>query len=267
MGYRQVTAELLWDIYSRGRAGESNRVIAAALGLDKKTVNQYVDGIAGLAISGDLAYAAKLERLSGLIPKNEKPKPATSVFEPLEAEIASLIAGDKDEHHEPMKAKTAWAVISGRHGLAGKTSYESFKRFVRDRALGASRPASVVRLETEPGAEVQIDYGRVGNRLIRDRRRTIQAFCGILSCSRLPYIRFGLSQDEVAFAQSVAGMFTFYGGASERISLDNLKAGILAADIYDPTLNRTFPSSGRSSPPSCRGSGGSCISGRAQDRG
>lgn len=240
MGYRRVTAELLWDIYSRGRAGESNRVIATALGLDKKTVNQYAGGIAGLAIPDGLAYVALLERLSGLIPKNEKPKPASSVLESLEGEIAALIAGSKADHREPMKAKTAWSVISRRHGLAGKTSYESFKRFVRDRALGASRPANVVRLETEPGKEVQIDYGRVGTRLIRDRRRTVQAFCGILSCSRLPYIRFGLSQDEVAFAQSVAGMFTFYGGATERISLDNLKAGILSADVYDPTLNRTF---------------------------
>jgi len=35
-------------------------------------------------------------------------------------------------------------------------------------------------------------------------------------------------------------MFSFYGGVTERIDLDNLKAGILHADIYDPTLNRTF---------------------------
>jgi len=35
-------------------------------------------------------------------------------------------------------------------------------------------------------------------------------------------------------------MFTFYGGAAHRISLDNLKAGVLNADIYDPTLNRSF---------------------------
>ncbi|MDP3179320.1 MAG: IS21 family transposase [Spirochaetaceae bacterium] len=240
MGYRRVTAELLWDIYSRGRAAESNREIAATLGLDKKTVNQYVSRIAGIAIPDGLDYIAILERLSSLIPKNEKPKPASSVFEPLEGEIAALISGSKEEHHEPMKAKTAWAVISSRHGLAGKTSYESFKRFVRDRALCARPAANVIRIETEPGKEVQIDYGRVGARLIRDRRRSVQAFCGILSCSRLPYIRFGLSQDEVAFAQSVAGMFTFYGGATERIGLDNLKAGILSADIYDPTLNRTF---------------------------
>ena len=240
MGYRRVTAELLWDIYSRLRAGESNRAIATTLELDKKTVNQYVARIAALSLDDGLDYVAILERLSALIPRNEKPKPATGLFEPLEDEIRSLIAGSRDQHREGMKAKTAWEVISRRHELVGKTSYESFKRFIRNRGLGVLVQSPVVRLETEPGKEVQIDYGKVGARNIGDRRRTVQAFCATLSCSRLPYIRFGLGQDEVSFAQSVASMFSFYGGVTERIDLDNLKAGILHADIYDPTLNRTF---------------------------
>ncbi len=40
------------------------------------------------------------------------------------------------------------------------------------------------------------------------RRRAVKAFCGILSCSRRPYVRFVLTEDEVAFAQSVAAMLT-----------------------------------------------------------
>jgi transposase len=236
-----MTAELLWDIYSRSQAGESNREIAGAHGLDKKTVNLYVARMAGLRLDPGLEYIAILERLSVLIPKNEKPRPATLVFEPLEGEIRSLISGDKSEHREPMKPKTAWLVISGRHGLSGKTSYESFKRFVRDRELAATaKPGPVIRIETEAGKETQVDYGRVGSRLVKGKRHTIHAFCGILSFSRLPYVEFVLSQDEVSFARSMAGMCAFFGGVTERFNLDNLKAGILSADIYDPTLNRTF---------------------------
>jgi len=161
-----VTAELLWDIYSRLRAGESHRAIATTLGLDKKTVNQYVARIAELSLGDGLDYIAMLERLSTLIPRNKKPKPATGVFEPLEDEIRSLIAGSRDQHREGMKAKTAWEVISRRHELVGKTSYESFKRFIRNRGLSALTQSPVVRLETEPGKEVQIDYGKVGTRSI-----------------------------------------------------------------------------------------------------
>ena len=105
MGYRRMTAGLLWNIYSRLRAAESNRAIAAALGIDKKTVNQYVASIAELHLGDGLEYIAILERLSALIPRNEKPKPASGVFEPHEDEIRSLIAGDRDLHREPMKGK------------------------------------------------------------------------------------------------------------------------------------------------------------------
>lgn len=240
MGYRRVTAELLWDIYSRRRAGDSNRTIALALRLDKKTVNQYVGLLAGIEIPEGTAYPAILERLAVLIPQNTKPRPSSGLLEPLGEEIRALIAGSKEEHREAMKAKTAWEVIRRRHDLDGKVSYESFKRFVRERGIAALQPEPAIRLETEPGGEVQIDYGRVGMKSIGDRRHVIQAFCGILACSRLPFVQFAFRQDDVSFSQSVATTFGFFGGVTARINLDNLKAGILNPDIYDPTLNRTF---------------------------
>lgn len=240
MGYRRVKAELLWAIHSRRRGGESNRTIAAALGLDKKTVNQYVAKIGSLYPGENLTYPELLELLTRSVLRNEKPKPAIALLEPHAEEIRTLIGGDKSAKREPMKAKTAWEVVSRRYELRERVSYETFKRFVRERVIVTQGYGQVIRLETESGKEVQIDYGRVGMKLCGARRRVVKAFCGILSCSRLPYIRFVLSEDEVAFAQATASMFTFYGGVSERINLDNLKAGILSADLYDPTVNRTF---------------------------
>lgn len=35
-------------------------------------------------------------------------------------------------------------------------------------------------------------------------------------------------------------MFSFFGGSTRRINLDNLKSGVIKADYYDPTINRTF---------------------------
>lgn len=240
MGYRRVTAELLWCIYSRRRAGQSNRDIATTLRLDKKTVNSYAKRIEELGLANDLGYAELLQRLAPLIPRNAKPKPAFGIFKELEKEIRSLIRGDQEVGQEPMKAKTAWEVIRDRHELCAATSYESFKRFIRARQICAARRGPVVRIESEPGEEVQVDYGQVGRHTDGARMRIVRAFCAILSWSRLPYVRFGFTEDEVAFAQAVSGLFTFYGGVTERINLDNLKAGILDADIYNPTLNRTF---------------------------
>ena len=35
--------------------------------------------------------------------------------------------------------------------------------------------------------------------------------------------------------------FVFFGGAPKQIRLDNLKAGVIRPDIYDPQLNRAAP--------------------------
>jgi len=222
------------------RNGESNRQIGRVLGLDKKTVNRYAAKITELAVPTGLSYEQLLERLDSLFRSNTKPKPAVDIFKPFAEEIRLLIIGDPPGHNRGMKPKTAWEVISRKYELQGKTSYESFKRFVRLDPILTVPLKAVPRLETEPGQEVQIDYGKVGIKDVNGRSRTIYAYCGLLSASRLPYIEFVLSQDAVSFSQTTASMFTFYGGVPTHIVLDNLKAGILAAHIYDPTVNRTF---------------------------
>ena len=240
MGYRRVNAETLHSIVQRLRAGDSKRRIAASLGLDRKTVNQYVTGIEKVVLPHGLGYQETLVLLSGLLSENRKPKPAHAALEPWETEIRSLISGNKEEHRDPMKAKTAWQVISRRHELDGKTSYESFKRFVRDRGLAAPPVGAVARLESEPGEETQIDYGKMGTREVETRRRIVYAFCGKLCASRLPYIQYCTSQDAFSFALSFSTMLDFYGGSTKRVNLDNLKSGVITPDIYDPTINRTF---------------------------
>jgi transposase len=232
--------EILYQILVHYKAGDSYRTIAGALGLDKKTVIHYVHSIQKLSFPADLDFVATLAILSTILPANRKPQPAFDCLVPYAEEIKNLIAGNKNEHRQGMKAKTAWEVIRRRHELSGKTSYETFKRFMRESPLLRSIPDAVARIEVNPGEEAQIDYGKVGTREFCAQRKVVYAFCGILSASRLPFVQFGTSQDQVAFAVSVASMFSYWGGVTERINLDNLLSGVLKADIFDPTINRTF---------------------------
>lgn len=240
MGYRLVTTELLGVIWTRLKIGESHRAIARSLDIDRKTVNTYADKILTLEIPQEASYGEALERLSALLVENAKAKPSMARLVLLEDEIRDLVSGDRKAGRQPMKAKTAWSVIRVRHSLEPGTSYESFKRFVRERGIGRPRSAATVRIETEPGDETQIDYAKVGIWAVGPRNRVIYAFIGTLSFSRLPFVHFVTSQDQVSFAESIVAMLAFYGGSSHRITLDNLKSGVLSANIYDPTLNRTF---------------------------
>src|SRR5208283_3539645 len=103
MGYRRVNAETLHSILQRLRAGDSRRRIAASLGLDRKTVNQYVAGIEEVVVPHGLGYQETLQLLGGLLSENRKPKPAHAALEPWETEIRSLIGGSKEERRDPMK--------------------------------------------------------------------------------------------------------------------------------------------------------------------
>jgi hypothetical protein len=100
----------------------------------------------------------------------------------------------------------------------------------------------MVRIEMPPAQETQLDYGKVG--LLFDvaegRNRTVHAFCGVLSHSRLPFVQFAFSQDERMFAGSIVDMVEYYDGVTEFLSMDNLKAGVIKPDLYDPTLNKSL---------------------------
>jgi transposase len=139
-----------------------------------------------------------------------------------------------------MKAKTAWIVLNELHNLCPRTSYESFKRFCRREGLRGPAANPVFRIETEPGQETQINYAKMGLWNVAGTRRIVYGYLGCLSFSRLPYIEFCTSQDQSSFAQAGQRLFCFYGGATERINLDNLKAGILDANVYDPVINHSF---------------------------
>src|SRR5690606_36271058 len=51
---------------------------------------------------------------------------------------------------------------------------------------------------------------------------------------------FVFTQDQLTWAQIHISAFQFFGGVPARIILDNLKAGVIKPDIYDPTLNETY---------------------------
>ena len=43
----------------------------------------------------------------------------------------------------------------------------------------------------------------------------------------------------VSWVEAHVAAFSFFGGTPRRLVIDNLKAGVVRADLYDPTLNRT----------------------------
>jgi transposase len=234
-----MTIENLFSMYRRWRSGQSINEISRQEGFDRKTVRMYLLKFksAGLSASGDRPESGQLHAmLAGLLPSNDRKHVIQDEFRRYEDEIVALVSDER----EPVKPKTAYRIMRRKYDISG--SYESFKVYFRRLEVRAKGRQSVPRLELPPGKEIQVDYCFVGYHLDADSRknRKVYAFIGKLSCSRLPFVQFTYTQKQESFVESNVGMLEFYGGASEYITIDNLKQGVLKPDIYDPTINRAY---------------------------
>jgi transposase len=120
------------------------------------------------------------------------------------------------------------------HGFTAK--YHSVRRFVQ--RLSANQPLPFRRMECAAGAEVQVDFGSGIPITGPDgtRRRT-HVFRVVLSHSRKGYSEAVYRQTTETFLACLENAFAHFGGVTETIVIDNLKAGVLQPDWYDPELN------------------------------
>jgi transposase len=231
----------MYEIVRRWHDGQTVSSIAKTENRDRKTIREVVRKAQDAGVTRGSPLPDKdilCTVFEDWHKKKERVKRSYDEFVKHEEEIRLAIKGNDDV--EGMKPKTAYLCMRDKHGLEG--SYETFKRFARDRGFGRIKNKPMLRIEMEPGKEVQIDYGRMG--LMLDvhtgKKRVVNGFVMVLSHSRFPFIQFTYTQQAHEFAGSIRDAFEFFGGVPERISLDNLKSGVLKPDLYDPKLNRTF---------------------------
>lgn len=222
MAYKRITQMDISEVIRRWKDGQTITHISKVLGYDRKTVRKHLSDF-------DKEDTRKFPG---------RPARKQKLLEPYLNEITDLVTNKAN----PLKPKTAFEVICLRHDLSGKVSYSSFKRFVRSHGISIFPDRSTCRIEVRPAAQLQVDYGRMG--LLRDpltgKRRTVYAFVGTLSFSRHKYVEFVYRQDQQSFVNSHVKMFNEFGGVPKTIVIDNLKAGIIKPDLYDPRLNRTY---------------------------
>ncbi|HEY3861536.1 MAG TPA: IS21 family transposase [Verrucomicrobiae bacterium] len=103
------------------------------------------------------------------------------------------------------------------HGFVG--SYQAVKRFVRQ--LRQTQPVPFVRMEAEPGAEAQMDFGQGA----------------WVSHSRKGYSEAVWRQTTENFIRCLENSFRYFGGVPRTLITDNLRAAVTRADWFDPELN------------------------------
>jgi transposase len=241
VAFHEISIMDIWEIIRRWYDHQSLSQIAQGLGYDRKTVRRYVR----LAESKGLSHTKPLPGredvlalLTGVEYAGGRTPQARSLLDQYLPELVELV-GDPDLSLLP---KNAFEVLCERHGLDGKVSYSSFKRFIQTHRTAFHNDQITCRFEADPGSELQIDYAKVGT--IYDhatkRRRVLYVFIGTLAHSRHKYIELVFTQDQTSFVSSHVRMFEYFGGVPRRIVLDNLKAGVIKPDLYTPQINRAY---------------------------
>ncbi len=220
------------EILRRLHLGEPDRRIARDLGISRNTVAHYRLWAArhGVLDGGQVPETATLAALLERTP-TERPAHEQSLVEPLRERVLAL-------HARGVEGQAIWQLLVEEHGFTG--SYSSVKRFLR-RVAPAATPATV-RIEVEPGAEAQVDFGFAGQFLDPERGRVRRAwvFVMTLSCSRHQYAELVFDQSVATWLRLHRAAFEFFGGVPRRIVLDNLRAAIVHAALHDPEVQRSY---------------------------
>ena len=219
------------ELIYRFRKGESNRAIARTLQMSKNTVKKYRH----LAFEHGFLDTAKplpsLEELGKAMIPPTCPRHMRSTVDPYEEIVREYI-------RQEMEMQAMLQRLREDHGYTG--SYSSVRRFVR--RIHPKEPEAVCRIETAPGEEAQVDFGSAGLQWDpqQGKLRKAWVFVMTLSWSRHQYAEFVFDQRISTWLQCHERAFSWFNGVPKRVVIDNLKAGVLQADIHDPVLGEPY---------------------------
>lgn len=228
------------EILIHWQASRSISEISQSLGVDRKTVRKYVNIACSLGFAaGQVSFSSQewSRILAHHCPEVSNSAARSDAFTEVARFHEAIVDGLKTNH-----ASTVRQRLHDEQGM--KASLRSFYRyldqFIPDRP-GRSQ-LTVLRDDPPPGEEAQVDFGYLGTWVnpTSGKRQRLWAFVMVLSFSRHMFVYVVTKMDQRAWIDAHVAAFTFFGGVPHMLIPDNLKAGVIKPDLYDPKLNRAY---------------------------
>jgi transposase len=211
-----MNEELRNEIVRRRQGGAALRRIARDLGLARETVHNVIR-----------RWEAERAGVEGRPSRSRRP----SQVDPFEETIRALLARYPDitivRVFEELRAQ----------GFPGGLT------IVRERVLQLRpqpRRELVVRFETPPGAQAQMDYSTYDIDFTGEGRRRVHLFSYLLGYSRRQYLRFVEAQDLPTTLREHRRAFEHLGGVAATCLYDNMKVVVLRHGDEGPLYNPKF---------------------------
>ena len=117
-------------------------------------------------------------------------------------------------------------------------SYDTVKKYIH--SIREKKSKVYMVLNTQPGEEAQVDFGYIGLLNINGKKKKAWIFVMTLSYSRYMYVQIVLDQKVQTFIHCHNNAFKYFTAVPEIVKIDNLKAAILEADFYEPTIQKDY---------------------------
>lgn len=120
-----------------------------------------------------------------------------------------------------------------------KAGYHGGKSILRDLVRRLRKEIiteAVIRFETVPGHQAQVDWKEFGRQRVDGTDRKLYAFVMTLGYSRLPFVRFTLDMKQDTFLSCHIDAFKYFGGIPHTILYDNMKTAFIAdsSGVFHP---------------------------------
>jgi transposase len=187
--------------------GLSKSAIAERLGIDRRTIHRWI-------AAGQLAPDVE----TGLLPEPARRQSRPAKLAPFEAILRTRL-----DAYPELSSVRLFEEIRAAGYAGGYTQVKEFVRGIRPQPA----PDPVVRFETEPGVQGQVDFAEV--RLPWGKR---YALLVVLGYSRLLWLRFFPRQDMRTLFSGLEEAFAFFGGVPKELLFDQM-ASVITADLRD----------------------------------
>ena len=110
------------------------------------------------------------------------------------------------------------------------------RNYAAQKAVEITRTA-VIRFETEPGYQAQVDWKILNTQMINGKLQKLYAFTMVFGYSRAPFVIHTLCMDQATVLLGHVLAFEYFGGVPQEILYDNMKT----AFIYSSAEEKWIP--------------------------
>ena len=192
-----INRRTVFEIHQLQAEGFSGRSIARQLRIDRETVTKYL-------ADPDPVVSTR------------KPKP--SKLDPYRDLIKEMV-----EECPDVKAPVVLQRIRDK-GFDGEITI--VRDMLRQLRGNIKNRQPFIRFESQPGEQVQIDWGHMGTLTYGENRRKLYALAVLEGHSRMLYVFFSHSQQQEYLHQGLVAAFSYFEGLPREIVVDNMLTAV-----------------------------------------